>query len=461
MHNLDAYSQAPAASARHAELVATRVAPPAAALSIVPFVAGRRPLDEARRAGSGCSEHVGYIGGAPTAEDELWLLFRLAGPLATGSRAALSVRLSVQLYAADGDLAPQPIPQLTDIEVPPRIAVTPEQDTAQLQPASFAAPPRAAFVAVLPLHQVVSAVGEAAFGLAHQYHRRLRLTLTLCRAGRPLAADSIEVEIYDLGRMGELYRRLRERLLPADTALQAGVHGVPLQVHHHPFFPVLAIGSEKARLYTEALKQDLRSQRRHLPDARWLLRVGLYLELLTCLGICEAVRSQHPELLTAEERQALVESPALARLRARLDVEGWRRLWARREIAVSRTGLLAPGGVSLRNLRRKQQATLAFLHAHHRDLRAALLLAGPSRDSAQASWLRVFRDAERAVFRKCAQCFPELQALPAPLREFILWHKKGELPLLGRHPLTAWLAAQLGVTRTGCLPPPPGSTGSP
>lgn len=419
-----------------------------APLTIVPFVAGRRPIDEARSPGQGCSEHVGYIGGAPLAEDELWLLFRLPGAPAAGGAAAaeLSVRLSAQLCPEDDedDAAPQPIAQLTDVEVPPRIPVTPDHRTALLQPAAFAAPPRAAFVAVLPLQQLVSAVGEAAFTLAHQYHRRLRVTLTLCRTGHPLGADSIEVEIYDLGRMGELYRRLRERLLAADTARQAGTSNAPLRVHHHPFFPVLAIGSEKARLYTEALKQDLRGQQRHLPDARWLLRVGLYLELLTCLGICEAVGPEHPELLSTEERRMLAASPAFAKLRARLNVDGWRQLWSQREIAVSRTRLLTRGGVSLRNLRRKQQATLAFLHAHHRDLRAALVLAGPSHDSAQQSWIRVFRDAERAVFRQYEQAFPELQALPQLLRRFVLWHRKGELPLLGRRPLTAWLAAQLG-----------------
>ena len=69
---------------------------------------------------------------------------------------------------------------------------------------------------------------------------------------------------------------------------------------------MLAIGTEKARLYLEAIRQDLRGQRRHLPDPRWLLRVGLYLELLTCLGIFEAVADTHPELLSAAERERLL-----------------------------------------------------------------------------------------------------------------------------------------------------------
>ena len=49
--------------------------------------------------------------------------------------------------------------------------------------------------------------------------------------------------------------------------------------------PVLAIGSEKARLYLRAILNDLLLQRRNLPDSRWLLRVGIYLELLTCVGL--------------------------------------------------------------------------------------------------------------------------------------------------------------------------------
>src|SRR5262249_34542811 len=60
----------------------------------------------------------------------------------------------------------------------------------------------------------------------------------------------------------------------------------------------------KAALYTRALVADIVDKRRNFVDPAWLLRVGIYLELLTCLGIVEAVRDEGGDLLTAQERAA-------------------------------------------------------------------------------------------------------------------------------------------------------------
>ena len=73
----------------------------------------------------------------------------------------------------------------------------------------------------------------------------------------------------------------------------------------------------------------------------------------------------------------------------------------------------AAGGAGRgRNLLAKRRATLEFLHVHHEDLQQAIALAGPNPHSAQETWHRVFRDAERAVLRQTPDAFPNSADLP-------------------------------------------------
>ena len=77
---------------------------------------------------------------------------------------------------------------------------------------------------------------------------------------------------------------------------------------YHPWFPVLLIGAHKAELYTRALVGDIVHKRNNLADPGWLVRVGLYLEFLTALGIIEGV---DPSVLSAEERAAFEIGPGV------------------------------------------------------------------------------------------------------------------------------------------------------
>ncbi|HSN97228.1 MAG TPA: cyclic nucleotide-binding domain-containing protein, partial [Candidatus Nanopelagicales bacterium] len=110
--------------------------------------------------------------------------------------------------------------------------------------------------------------------------------------------------------------------------------------------------------------------------------------------------------------------------------------------------------VSLRNLLRKQKATLDFLHVHHEDLKAAIELAGPNLYDAQETWHRVFRDAERAVLRNSDRAFPELAHLDPRYQEFALWHQRGDMRPLGLHflpeALTNLFGDQDGIYASAC-----------
>ncbi len=133
----------------------------------------------------------------------------------------------------------------------------------------------------------------------------LRADVRLTRDGVPFAACDAAVDVCDARRFGSLYRRVLERVVVPDTDRQREYARLAtLDVSHHPWFPVLTFGADKADLYTRALVGDIVHGNRNLTDPRWLLRVGLYLEVLACLDIFEAVRDDVGDLLTPVERRA-------------------------------------------------------------------------------------------------------------------------------------------------------------
>jgi hypothetical protein len=424
-------------------------------LCVVPFRSGARPGCEALSPGRGCSLHIGLFDsrGAPEGDGgALWLLYELHPGLGRQRVSRpVSVRMSVWLLPdslEDGE--PLAVPGLLRHEVSPCRPSRVGSSHPVLVEAPASEAPHGRYVAALPYAALQAGLarlgmaGTEAFSLAHLFHRRFRVALELCDGDSVLSCDETEVELYDLGRFGALYQRLLDRLVKPDTRAQAERLGVSgLSVSHHPWYPVLSIGMDKARLYLEAIESDLARHTTHLPDPRWLVRVGLYLELLTALGIIEAERAEHPELLSAEERHQLETAPALAPIRERLDVAAWREVWALRHIAPA-ARWPRRGPVGARNLLRKQRATRAFLELHHDDLKQALELAGPALGGTRETWLRVFRDAERAVLRNVDGAFPELDALPDEWRDFALWHERGDFEALGLGRLPRWLSWLVG-----------------
>jgi CRP-like cAMP-binding protein len=195
-----------------------------------------------------------------------------------------------------------------------------------------------------------------------------------------------------------------------------------------------------------SIASDLVEQKRALTDPGWLLRIGLYLEFLTCLGVAEAV-GDSIDILTPSERDQFENAPRHREIRDRIDVGAWKSVWRLREIAVGRKGT-----VGAANLLRKRNAVFAFLHVHHEDLKHALELAGPNLHNGQETWHRVFRDAERAVLQMNQDAFPELLELPSVAREFALWHECGSLGRMRLVPrqLTELFGDQDGVFPSAC-----------
>ena len=203
--------------------------------------------------------------------------------------------------------------------------------------------------------------------------------------------------------------------------------------------PVLLIGSEKAALYTRALVEDIVHKKRHLTDPRWLMRVGLYLEFLTCIGIFEAAKEDIGDLLTPAERTAYENNPLFAEIRKRLNPKGWKEVWDLREIIFHKFGAPQAGPVSIMNLLQKRKATLAFLEVHHQDLKNAIDLAGSNVYNAQETWHRVFRDAERAAVslaRSQLRAAGGFRDVRVPPRQR---HDARGVPLLSRPPSEAAL----------------------
>jgi hypothetical protein len=275
-------------------------------------------------------------------------------------------------------------------------------------------------------------------GFAAGFLRRARVELRVTQGGSVAACDHAWLDVCDVRSLGTLYRRIIDQVVAPDAARQAIAAGVSHPaLTYHPWYPVLVIGVDKAALYTTALVADIVGKEHYLTDPAWLLRVGVHLELLTSLGIIEAVREDIGDLLDAGERAAYENSDALAGVRVRVRADAWRDVWRMRQIAFARHSSPRTGPVSPLNLLRKRDATIQFLHAHHEDLKNAIELTGPNPVNAQETWQRVFRDAERAVTRQAARAFPELAFLPAPARELVLWQRLG-------------FAGQQGIYPTAC-----------
>lgn len=379
---------------------------------VVPFAPGRRSNVEEFYPGLGSSDGVAAITGGDPDGNRADILFELG---------ALHPRLSVDASIRWADLAgSDPAATLPGWDHR-RLDVTDREDGALRH---------------LVIHPETDFEGED-IGFAHGFLRQATVDLRVCWDGVPVAGSAAALDVCDLRNLGSLYARVLDRVVGPDTERQAAnwprSADRPTPIHH-PWSPVLVIGMEKAALYTRALVSDIVDKTDHLSDPSWLLRVGVYLELLTCLGIFEAVRDELGDLLSPEEREQFEHGDELAEIRSRINVEGWKSVWALRKISPPRLGMPRAGAVSAMNLIQKKRATLAFLHVHHEDLKHAIELAGANFHNSQETWQRVFRDAERAVLRKTGEVFPELAYLPGPMREVSMWQQHGVAGQQGLYP---------------------------
>jgi CRP-like cAMP-binding protein len=383
------------------------------AIQVVPFVRGRRPTDEARHPGLGSSDHAALVLGAEGVVNRAYVLYTLPE-----ERDGLTVDATLSLRGHDGTAEPIGLPgwQRRPVEL---------QCFDASGDGSLRAARRGDTRFVLTIEPDAD-LGDR-YGFEQLFLQRLQVELRLGDDGRAVSTAEATLDVADVRRLGSLYSRVLERVLSPDVARQAAAAGVASPGDaYHPWFPVLLIGSDKASLYTRGLVADIVHKQRHLAEPGWLLRVGVFLELLTCLGIADAVRDDVGDLLTPAERSAY-ESERFAPLRSRVDPEAWRAVWELREIAFPKQSIARAGPVSLLNLMRKKRATLEFLHVHHEDLKQAIELAGPNRFNAQETWQRVFRDAERAILRQTSVAFPELGYLPRAARDLVLWHRQARL----------------------------------
>lgn len=215
---------------------------------IVAFVPGRRPTDEDARPGLGSSDNVALVTGEQR-DNRAVVLFE-----ASDLPPAASVEATVVI---DDTPLPGWERRAIDLTSQPRqrLEIWPERDMADVE-----------------------------LGFTAGFLRRARVEVRVVQAGVVLGVDDTWLEVCDVRNLGSLYERLLDRLVAVDTAQQAAAAGVPDPgAAYHPWYPVLKIGGDKAALYTAALVADIVGKEHHFTDPAWLLRVGVYLELLTSL----------------------------------------------------------------------------------------------------------------------------------------------------------------------------------
>ena len=427
---------------------------------IVPFITGRRPTDEAVHPGLGSSDSSSMILPAGQAdENQTYILYNLDGLEACSPATfkEMAVDITLSFCGTDGSQSTAPLPGWNKRPIEPAVFDRSPSGAPTLRPISLAdADGRRLVFKLSPSEdflpgtawrwqdldsqlQAPATDDTDAFTFGHMFTQMLHVHLRVTRRQKPLASAHTWIDICDTRRFGSLYDRIMDRVIKPDVQKQAERAGLKtLDYAYHPWYPVLLMGSDKVSLYKRALIEDIVHKKRHLTDPRWLMRVGLYLEFLTCLGMFEAVKDEVGDLLTPAERSAFESSPFFAEIRRRLNPKGWRKVWELRDIVFHKFGVPQSGPVSVANLLQKRKAILGFLHVHHQDLKNAIELAGPNAHNAQETWHRVFRDAERSVLRQTPHAFPELSNLNPRVRDFILWHQKGKLDL----PVIKWVPSQ-------------------
>lgn len=438
---------------------------------IIPFITGRRPIDEIAHPGLGSSDSSSLIlQEACRAGNRVYILFQLDGlaPYLNEDAEALGLDVSLAFSGSDGSQPLVPLPGWQRRPVPFQKFVPNKPPTLQsvaptelsnqrlvieLTPEQDLLPGKGSWTELAELTGCAATDKNEydPFSFGQLFSQILVVTLRLTYQSEVLVTTQTSLDVCDTRRMGSLYRRIIEQIISVDTRRQAQAKGLAqFDIAYHPWFPVLLIGADKAALYTRALVEDIVYKERHLTDPRWLMRVGLYLEFLTCLGIFEAVKDELGDILTPAERIAYETSPLFTRIRQHLNVAGWRKVWELRQISFPQMGLPNTGPVSILNLFQKKKATLAFLEVHHEDLKQAIEMAGVNRYNSQETWQRVFRDAERAVLRKTPQAFPELRFINKHLQKVILWHHKSQITLPGLKLSFALPADQDGLFAAAC-----------
>jgi len=425
-------------------------------IHIVPFEHCHRPIDELEVKCTGTSECGGYVRGLPPSTfpdpegisdatlagacktkaakkradlaqagdvDHLWILFKLESLEGVPDDATLDVKMDVFVLPYPGCPGPPtPIPTLQGIDVPPQIVSAAFPDAPpKLAGTDYECPSAAKYVADLDLSKLRTLL---TFDFCDLFEKHLLIKLRLFCDDEEVSDDSVEADVFDLTQIGSLYQIITEILVRRDAANQ----GITLR--HHPWFPVLSIGANKAHNYMLLVQRDFSLQKKNFGDPCWLMRVGKYLEFLTCLGIYEAVRTNfdYANMLTDEQQKCFLESCQFKFARDWVfgpgnsrdsntpngSRTGWRDdVWLPDRQSAKVVGSTPQKSKVMwdENLTKKVQAVHDFLIQHHLDLRRAITLAGKNMKCFVRTWGRVSRCADDAVDCGLEWAFPELDEL--------------------------------------------------
>src|SRR5574341_670659 len=238
------------------------------ACRIVPFVTGRRPIDEAAHPGLGSSDNTSLIRGNDDHEaNRTYLLYYVTGleEYALEARDTFALDLTLSFAGTDGSQQTLPIPGWDKRPIEPLVFEKSENG----KPTLRAIPLREVagknlVIALSPDKDFLpgtswrwealdTQVREAAtdfpdpFTWGHLFSQMIHVSLRLTRRGVPVATSQAMIDVCDTRHFGSLYQRIVERLIRPDTEKQARSAGVnPLDYAYHPWYPVLLIGSDRA-----------------------------------------------------------------------------------------------------------------------------------------------------------------------------------------------------------------------
>jgi hypothetical protein len=203
---------------------------------VVPFITGRRPVDEMAYPGLGSSDNTALIlAAAAPGTNKTYLLYQLTGleQYSADEQAHLTLDVTLAFAGTDGSLATSPLPGWDKRPLEPAVFYQNDAGEPALKPIALAAAKDENLVLALQPNQDLlpgngwswSAIDEPIqatatddadpFTFGHLFSQMLHVTIRLLHRGVPAAASQAWLDCCDTRRFGSLYQTHQTRYSPA------------------------------------------------------------------------------------------------------------------------------------------------------------------------------------------------------------------------------------------------------
>lgn len=406
----------------------------------IPFVRGRRPLNESVFPGLGSSDNICFITSENVKNNQAYILYKLTGLESWSDRIdEFQLELSLTFCGYKGK---QLISKKIVRDIQPQVFSNKKHSKDELVAISLAETEGKTLVIKLsPSTDLNHAEIEWLYNFETFFSQRILIELRINHLEVPLDYTHIFLETFDTRKLNSLYGRIVDKVIKNDVEKQSKkLNKDDLDYKFHPLYPIFSLCSKMSNLYIESIVYQVFKNCHQLTDVLWLMRVYVYLEFISVLGFAEAVKDEYGDLLSHKEREALEEYSEFKQIKNRLNVNNWKEIWKHRHIIISKQGVPKLGEVSSQNIQEKRNVMLLFLNTYKHDLYNAIEIAGANTTNAQESFKCIFQNLEMILLNNMFETIPELNFINDQSNKFILLNDKNHLTKSSRN----WILKMFG-----------------